>query len=68
MQVGAEVATQMEKFVAQAHLRRRAILDFIKCAAHAGLPLEVESLDACALAAVRLCRCVRVCACVCVFV
>jgi len=54
--VEAETNAQIAKYVGKAHLRRRAILDFVKCAAHAGLPLEADALDACALSAVKRCR------------
>ena len=47
---------EVESYVTKAHLRRSAILDFIKCAAHAGLPLETEALDACAVSSARYCR------------
>jgi hypothetical protein len=54
--VEAEAIAQITKYVGKAHLRRRAIQDFIKCAAYAGLPLEPAVLDACALSAVKHCR------------
>ena len=54
--VEAETIAQITKYVGKAHLRRRAILDFIKCAVYAGLPLEPAVLDACALSSVKHCR------------
>ena len=52
----AEASGKVDILLQRAHLRRRALLEFMRCVASAGLPIEPENLQACQMASVRLCR------------